>query len=381
MEAPKFYALLYLTVTGEIMDGVGIPLSAVPQWLQQINMDGSWGIQTQISTQAGDGGLTKDQLWDYTDAWRFSVAICFGTGSRPGDYICQAGPLVSDQLMSEQPAILQLGGTGLWGLLRMTMQILAGTTTPASGDMNFTNSLQGIAAALLTNANARNPMPIDIPAGPFSGTTNINYFGYDLASVGQRLQELTQLQNGPDILLKPYFSDSTHIRHTALFGNPYLFTGANSPVFQYPGDCISILPTRNGSNLSTITYEKGNGTEYATPFATAVDTTLTGAGWPVLEKASLNHSDVVDIAILQKWANTDQALNGRTQSVWMVTAAAQSSDAPLGSFDPGVFAQYNVQNHCRLRDGIYSNRVIGLQNAPKIDQYMHILHASTAPGS
>lgn len=355
------------------------PISNNPLWLQQINADGTWTVQTQIGK---DGGFSKEELWDYTDSWRYSVAVCYGTGARPGDYICQAGPLISDQLMSEDPPIIQLGGAGLWALLRMTMNILNGWN-PANGfgvgaDTTYTTSLQGIAAGILANASARNPMPIDIPAGPFTGITLINYFGYDLASAGQRLQEITQLQNGPDTLLRPYFSDSSHIRHEAVLGNPRLTVTGNPPVFEYPGDAIKILPTRNGSNLRTLTLEKGNGVEYATPLAFAQDNTLPNAGWPKLEVANISHSDSPTQTILQSWADSEQTLMGRTQSTWAVTLMANSSDSPLGTFNPGGIAQYNVRNHCRLRDGIYFQRVLGFQNSPRIDQYMHILQDTSS---
>lgn len=372
LQSPRYYALLYRTVTGEIM--ADFALASNPLWLQQINSDGTWTVQSQIGKS---GGLPRDEWWDYTDAWRYSVAVCYGTGARPGDYICQAGPLISDQLMSESPPNLQLGGAGLWALLRMTMNILNGWN-PANGfgvgaDTTYTTSLQGIAAGILSNANSRNPMPIDIPAGPFSGTTLINYFGYDLASAGQRLQEITQLQNGPDVLLRPYFSDGSHIRHAVMLGTPRLALAGNPPVFEYPGDVVKILPTRNGSSMRSLTLEKGNGVEYATPLAFTQDLTLPNAGWPNLEVASISHSDSPTQTILQSWSDSEQALLGRVQSTWAVTLMTGGSDSPLGSFDPGGIGQYNVRNHCRLRDGMYFQRVLGFQNSARADQYVHIL--------
>lgn len=379
LQLPRYYALLYNTVTGEIV--TDFPLSANPLWAQQINADGTWTVQTQIGR---DGGFSKEELWDYTDEWRYSVAVCYGTGARPGDYICQAGPLISDKLMSEQPPVIQLGGSGLWALLRMTMNILSGWS-PANGfgvgaDTTYTNSLQGIAAGILTNAAARNPMPIDIPAGPFTGTTIINYFGYDLASAGQRLQEITQLQNGPDILLRPYFSDNRHVRHAVMLGNPRLAVTGNPPVFEYPGDLVKVLPTRNGSNLRTLTLEKGNGVEYATPLAFTQDNTLVNAGWPNLEIGNISHSDAPTQIILQSWSDSEQALMGRIQSTWEVTlmASGSNSDSPLGTFDPGGIGQYNIRKHCRLRDGIYFQRILGFQNSTRVDQYVHILQDTSS---
>lgn len=368
---PRYYALVYLTVTGEVVGE--IPLSELPTWSSQVNADGSWSVKTPIGH---DGGLTKAELRGLTDSWRFSIAVCWGTGT-VGDYICQAGPLVSDQLVSEIPAVLQLGGAGLWGLLRQTMQFNStwpGVTLAVGADTRYTASLQGIAVAILNNAAARNRMPIDIPAGG-TGVLIRSYFGYDFASAGQRLYELTQDIGGPDVYLRPYFADSSHIRHQALVGNPTLSTPGNPVTFDYPGSVISILPTRNGANLSTTTYEKGNGMEYASLWVAATDPTLPAAGWPKLESMDSSLSSSTDLMALQARSNGLQTLHGRPEETWAVTMLMDDADAPFGSYDPVGTATYNVAGHCWLPDGMYTQRLLGFSNGQVSGQYLHILQA------
>lgn len=375
MTDPRYYALVYFTATGQIIDE--IPLPSIPQWAQVINADNAWTVKTQIGPDDGSSGLTKAHLRGITDGWRHSIATCWGTGS-PTDYVCQAGPITTRQQVSEQPPILQIGGVGFWPLLRKILQLAStwpgvSLTQPGGADTTYTSSLQGVAAAILTNAIARNTLPLDIPAGPFTGTATETYFGYQLISAGQRLQELTQEQGGPDILLKPRLTGTGFVRHTALIGNPTLSTSGRPLVFDYPANVTSILPTDDFSNLATTTYEKGNGVEYAALWAKSSDPTLTTAGWPALENVDTSHTGEINQMVLQRYADGAQGINGRAVSTWNVVARQDNADYPMGSYDPGVYGTYNVRDHSWLPDGAYSQRILGLQNGSNIGEVLHLL--------
>lgn len=374
MAAPQYYALVYFTVTGKIIDE--IPLQAIPKWSQIINADNTWGMTTQIGPDDGTSGMTKAHLRGITDGWRHSIAVCWGTGA-PTDYVCQAGPITARQQVSEQPPVIQLGGTGFWPLLRKIMQLAStwpGVSLASGADTTYTSSLQGVAAAILTNAMARNPLPLDIPAGPFTGTATETYHGYEFISAGQRLQELTQMQGGPDILLKPRLTGTGFVKHTALIGGPKLSTSGRPLVFDYPANITSILPTDDFSNLASTTYQKGNGIEYAMLWAKSTDATLPNAGWPPLENVDNGHSDVIDQTVLQRWADGNQGINGRAVSTWAVTARQDNADYPFGSYDPGVNGLYNVLGHSWLPDGAYSQRILGLQ-AGGVGEVLHLLQS------
>lgn len=377
---PRYYALVYFTVTGQIIGE--IPLQGIPQWTQMINNDGQWQVSTLIGPDDGSSGLTKAQLHGITDTWRHSVAICWGNGSE-SDYVCQAGPLTARQLVSEQPPVLQLGGTGFWPLLRKIMQVAStwngvSLAQGAGADTSYTNSMAGIAYQILVNANARGGLPLDLVANTDTGTIVENYFGYDLTSAGQRLQELTQMSGGPDILLKPYLTGTGYVRHAALIGQPTLVSAGRPLVFDYPGNCTSILPTDDGTTQSTTTYEKGNGVEYATLWASSTVSTLRSAGWPLLENADTGHADIISQTTLQSWANATQALTTYPVSTWTVNVRQDDVDYPFGSYDPGSSATYNVLNHCWLADGAYARRILGFQNATKVGEIVHLLQS--APG-
>jgi hypothetical protein len=371
-----YYALAYLTVTGEVVGT--IPLATAPTWQQVYNSDCFWTIETPVGAE---GGLSRDDLNDLTDDWRFSIAVCRGDGS-VSDYVCQAGPIISDADQDKDPPTAQIGGTGLWPLLKATLQVPstwtgASIALGAGADSSYTSSMQGIAVAVLANAKARNPMPLDLPVA-LGGAVTRSEFGYNFNTAGDFLYALTQDVNGPDVLLKPYRYDSNHIHHIALIGTPSLAAEGNPLVFDYPGNILKILRTRNGSARARTTYQKGNGSGYATMWASTTNTSLDAVGFPKLESVSISSAASDDQNALQGAADGAEALNIQRQVLWDVTALMDDEDVPFGSFDPGGTAQYNLQGHRTIRDGVYTRRILGLSNGDTADTYRHIVAAMTS---
>ncbi len=205
----------------------------------------------------------------------------------------------------------------------------------------------------------------------------MTYYGYDFATVGQRLQELTQLEHGPDILLRPYFVDSQHIRWQALIGNPLLAQPGSPLNWHYGSNLVSCLPTSDGHGLATTSITKGNGVEFETLWASASDTTLTAAGWPLMEGIDNGHTNIIDPAILQIQANANQKINGRPVETWAATVRVDQSPL-LGTYTPGVYATYNFpdESHPIIPAGNYFQRIVGLTNGQNRDEVGHILQAT-----
>lgn len=372
----NWYARVFAIKTGAVVDE--LPLVSQPVWLQQVNADGSFTVTTPIG---GNGGLSKRTLRGYVAEGRFGVAVCWGSGGT-SDWIAQAGPIWSyaPDEGTNGPPTLQIGGSGFWGLLKARLQV-PGTWTPSMG-ISGTNStanygpssMHDIARSMLLDTLMRDSLPLDVPAAAGSGTNVRNFPGYDLAMMGQRLYELTQDIGGPDVVFQPYFASSNLIRFQALIGNPYLVQAGDPLIFDYRSNLTSLKAPSDGSKLSITTYEKGNGVEASTLFAYATDTTLTNAGWPLLESVDSSHASVTDQATLQGWANSVQTQFGRPIETW-VSTILMDSNPQAGTYSPGVTATYNVAGHPWLEDGQYSQRILGLQNGTNVDEMVHILDA------
>lgn len=390
--SPSYYALIYQTTTGQV---VSAPLTDAnqtePTWLQQINNPGSITWRTVVDGTV----LTKDELITYRQGeWRFGIALCYGTGSA-NDFICQAGPITASVDVSESPPIVQFGAMGFWGMLNACYQVnptwngAAVTSASGGSDTTYTSSLQGIASLLATDAITpcaaigRGTLPLDVPA-PIAGANVRNYFGYEFASAGQRLSELTQVQNGPDVLFAPYFSAPGVIRHKMVIGNPTIVQPGNPLVFNYPGNVRTVLTSRDASRLTTFQVAVGNGLQDLALWGKAQDATLTAAGWPSLFSADSAHVDVTDQATINAWAQGDLGLNGRPVETW---ATVVRIDSGFGTFTPGVQANYGLQDHPFKRDGVYNQRVVGFGSGAissgggssvtaGVGEYIHILQST-----
>jgi hypothetical protein len=394
MADPGYYALIYQTTTGKV---ISAPLpdanQTEPTWLQQINNPGMITWRTIVDGTV----LTKEQLITYRQGeWRFGLALCYGTGG-PNDFICQAGPITASLDMSESPPVVQFGAVGFWGLLSACYQVnpawngssIASATGGA--DTTYNSSLQGIASLMATDAITpcaaigRGTLPLDVPA-PVAGANTRTYFGYEFASTGQRLSELTQVQNGPDVLFVPYFSAPNTIRHAMLIGNPTLTQPGAPLVFNYPGSVRTILTSRDASRQTSYQVAIGNGMQDQALWGSALDTTLTGLGWPSLFADDTSHTDVIDQATINTWAASDLAAYNRPIETW-ASVVRMDADPRFGTYTPGVTANYNVQDHPLKRDGLYAQRLVGFGSGavssggaasvtPGVGEIIHILQTT-----
>jgi hypothetical protein len=376
----RWYAAVFRVVTGQVYGE--LPLAENPTWTQQINQPGSWSIKTPIG---GNLGVDKVTLRQYVSPGLWGIAICYGTGVQ-ADYIAQAGPIVSPPLVSESPPILQINGTGIWGMLNARWQIPSGWVSSAGlGDSTsiatYTGSNHDIAAQIISNQVTRGTLPID-SVSLTGGTATQTYPGSDLVYAGAKLSELTQIDKGPDVVFLPYFSDVDHIRFQPSIGNPTIAqpNGGLPIVWDYGSNCTSILPVPDGSRLATTTLVKGNGISSGVLWGMASDSTLINAGWPLMELINTARSNVTDQATINAQAVGDQALYGRPVETWTPVVRVDMAPA-LGTYSPGINTSYNIQTsdgregHCWIPDGLYTQRLLGLSNGQSVNEVVHILQA------
>src|SRR5438309_323899 len=364
--AASWYAKIF-QVTNGLMLG-DLPLHQTPGALTQINLQGNWTVTTPIG---GGGGLKRDTLRSLTKGFRFGVAICYGTGSA-ADYIFQAGPILAAQFLQSSPPLLHLGGSDPWPMPNPTYLI-----NPASTSIvTYTSSMQGIPASIINAAVARNPLPIDTATGA-AGTATRTYNWYDFAFAGQLLQALTQANGGPDVFFRPYFATASTIRWQPMIGNPYITLSGQPLLFDQGSNLVEIRPSIDSSQLAGVVVAKGNGVEAGTLSASATDPTLQAAGWPLLEATDSSQTNLTDLVALGAVAQGNLALNQRPVETWTAWARTDGRH-PLGTYQPGLFANYNMNTHPLIPPARYSQRILGLSRNQGDDPGMvqHILHAT-----
>ncbi|MFD5089315.1 hypothetical protein ACFWMR_01845 [Amycolatopsis thailandensis] len=359
----EYTAVVYSTTTGRVL--YDLDLDAEPEWSTRVNDVGGGRI---IVPLPGDEKTARVREWCVP--WRYSIGVL------RGDTVCQGGPIVPYSPDDDKTKLV-VAFKGFWELLNRRLlhnenwNPATAKITDPSADLSITDSLPNIGRTIADHAlgwhhRPGSDLPLDLPPVlPGGGTHVRNYRGYEAAYVGQRLQELTQVDGGPDMLFQPYLTTSggfRYIRHRMLIGNP-LLTQPGAPLrFDYNSTLVSLSIAGDGSALANTAFVKGTGNEAGTLFGYATDTTLIDAGWPALDMVDTNHTSADQQSTLDGWAKADIQLYGSQPEQWQAVVRADA-DPPLGSYTPGHFADYSVKGHHWLPSGIYSYRILGVSHS------------------
>ncbi len=374
-----YTALAYDTVTGRVL--FDLELTKDPEWSARINDVGGWKITVPLH-----GAARAAKVREWCVPWRFSVAIVRGRGV-PTDAVCQAGPILPYAPDDDAP-VHTVSGKGFWENLNRRLchsrgwNPAAARITDASADLTINDSLPNIARGIADHATSMtyrpgSALPLDLPTPTPAGTNTRTYHGYEMAFAGQRLQELTQVDGGPDVLFQPYLTvigGFRFIRHRMLIGNPWLTQPGVPLLFDYRSNLVKLTIAGDGSDQANTAFVKGTGNEAGQLYGYSSDNSLVSAGWPMLDMVDSGHTSASDQTTLDSWASADVALYNSQPEQWQATVLADA-EPRLGSYLPGHFADYSVKNHHWLKNGKYSYRILGVSNGPERDKVLHQLQA------
>lgn len=338
-----------------------LPYVDTPRFLRQLNND----CNITVTVPVGDLGVpAADRLKALVSPWRFSLAVCMGTA------ILAYGPIMTYQFQQDS-MLLTIGAGSIWALLGRkwavspTITLASPLSMDAAQDLNYTSlTLASIARGLVADTVGRgsgHELPIDFPAS-VAGTNLRNYPVYDLANIGQRLKDITQVENGPDIDWDPYFNTSSNIRIGMRIGNPTLTQVGQALIWDSQSSIKHVDVDSNASGMATAVLTRGNATERASQVAWANDTSLVTVGWPVLETVDTSHQSVTDFSTLQGYANEWIRFYKNPVVGWKADIVATASPV-VGTYKPGDLATFNMQGHPWIPNGTYSQRILGWSDA------------------
>jgi len=359
----EYTAVVYSTTSGRII--YDLELADDPEWTARVNDAGGGRITVPLL-----GGTRTARVREWCIPWRYSIAVV------RGDTVCQAGPIVPYAPATDK-RLLTVAFKGFWELLNRRIlhnknwNPAAVKITDPSADISITDSLPNIGRAIVDHATTwlfrpGSFLPLDLPSVLPGGGTNVRtYPGYETAMAGQRLQELTQVENGPDVYFQPYLTTSggfRAIRHRMLLGNPLLVQLGGALKFDYRSTLVSLSIAGDGSGQANTAFVKGSGNEAGTLFGYATDRTLVDQGWPALDMVDSGHTSASEQATLDGWARADVALYGTQPEQWQAVVRADA-DPAWGSYNPGHYANYSVKDHHWLPNGTYSYRILGVSHS------------------
>lgn len=366
-----------------------IPYLGVPQWSRGINTAGSWRVTVPLDTDE----LPLDFLNGVTDPWLWSWAICQGTK------VWQAGPVIGEsydggttttftgggllKLFTDKRVLVNPTRASLSGVTALDADTLFGPSgyvptiggTVPAGNQDL--SLHTIAKRLIQQdiSTPGRELPIVFPAD-IAGDSAREYPGYDLASLGQRLMELSQVINGPEFEFAPEFVDTQskqYIQWNMRIGNPYLGNLGFAHYWEYRKALVDTKFDTDGGYRITRDFERGNGMSRDLVIGFA-DAPIGGApAEMILENVGSDHTSASDTATLNAWATATVA-GGAVGSPTLQHVVRLAGDdgsgfatgsPKLAEVDPGdnCTAVYSdTRPHPRLGGGTVAARIIDMSN-------------------
>lgn len=363
---PEYTALVYQTTTGRVL--YDVDLVGEPSWSAALNGSSDGG---QVVTPLSSSAVSK-KVREWAEPWFSSIAVLWD------GVVCQAGPISQQPEFgfADKMPVVTVSFKGFWENLNRrvlhsrTWNPAVAPITDVSADLVVNDSLPNIAINIVYHATSwvSRPgfaLPIDYAALVASDSNTRTYHGYETASAGQRLQELTQVENGPDVFFQPYVTTVAgvrYVRHRMLVGTPYLLQGGLPPKFSLGDSIVDIAAAGDSSPMITSAFVKGTGNETGTLYGYSTSTQLIDLGWPALDYVDNSHTSTQYQSTLDSWARADVAQFGRKLEQWKPLIRLDSTPA-WGTYMPGHFGSYVINDHPWIPDGTYLLRILGVAGA------------------
>lgn len=235
---------------------------------------------------------------------------------------------------------------------------ISGTST---GYLKYASmSLRGIAAEVgsrCTDYKDGGALPIDWSYLDESGSHTRTYWTYNVQNLSGAsiLEKLSNVDGGPDMSFRPYFSDDQHVRVQFVAG---------SDAGVYLGqDTVHYLSQYNDLTVDhcspyTKIYETGAGSETAMYCYLASDTDINVDGDDPAILLEYAHSDSSDDSLSETQAAAEAYLEAYKTPLCQVSLTASAHDLPLGDIWPGETVIVPIDDFPTLPSGDYEMRLM-----------------------
>lgn len=286
-----------------------------------------------------------------------------------GDVVLAAGPVWA-HTYSRPNKTLQLHAAGMWSYFdhRYVIPIVAATIgvdqftipDPSAAGKTMPNPDVGtyltaleygtIAKRWVQQAQAWTGGNVPIVFEPDRvGTRERNFEGADFKKVGTVLSQLTQIEDGPDIRFMPRLTaDRLGIEfalQTGTDANPLLAGGPHLWDVTAPESAVSEFEVNvDASRMTSVGWVTGGRSADTVLVARSIDTTLTDAGYPLLESLDSSHTSVSEQSTLDNYAGEATLLGRGPLETWDFTVETNRQPY-LGSYWEGDWCTLTIAGY------------------------------------
>lgn len=200
---------------------------------------------------------------------------------------------------------------------------------PGDWILNLKGTWSDIARGLVAESLKWGSLPYDLPAIQGGSSHERNYQCWDMSTISDRLGDLTDLDDGPEIRFDPHLTDDGRIRWLLRVGTPEIVdhTWRWNPAA--PGQRVTLGDMdRDGTDMTGQCWAVGGKQDDVVLMCRRTGGTLTAQGWPLLQTANTSHSSVSILRTLQSYAAADVSCGDATQDVTGLTVPASNTVRP-----------------------------------------------------
>ena len=333
-------------------------------WKKGLNAPGT----ISITVAANDPDIENLELGNVATPGKAFLAII------ENDVVMEAGPVwVHDY--DRDAGTLELAAAGLWSYFdhRVLLPVLAAGQSPVGADTNLANVTLGtIAKRLVQQAQAHtggNIPVVFLPDETDANPTNVrNYLGADLALIGDRLEDLTNVIGGPDIDFAPRFTADRlgieWVMRTGTKAQPQLGTGTSHvwDISVSQSAVRKLNVRRTAERLVGRAWATGGRQSDTVMTARYDNPTLTDAGFPLLESVDSSHSSVSVQTTLDSYAMEAARIGYKPISFWTFEVRADAIPQ-VGVYQVGDYCRLNIKGDAYLPDNFtdgHLRRIVAL---------------------
>ena len=214
-------------------------------------------------------------------------------------------------------------------------------------------------------------LPIDLPADE-AGTATRTYYGFELARISERLKQIEDVENGPDLMFAPYVvGNLDQVRWRMLTGttaDPLLHQAGPDHVWDRTTPktpIVSLDVDVDSAQMGDRAWVTGQGSDTELLMSMYQDQSLRVLGYPLLE-VDETRSSVSDYTTLGAHTRALLRSSARPYQTWTMVIRANVTPL-LGTYRVGDWARVHVgDNHPYIpaREGYYRTRIMDISDAP-----------------
>lgn len=363
---------------------------------RQVDLKGSWSNAVDGTGSLSGSFPLRSGEWPTAGSdispGKAYLAVAY-VDDKDNETFLEGGPLWTSDY-DDTNGTLQADAGALWTYYdhRKLIQVLAANQNAVDVEATYSANQLGLIAKRLielahTHTGGAPPivLPSDADLGGAGSAHSRTYPGYELGWVGERLRQLTEGDEGPEIQFVPRrrSDDPRFLEWVMRIGTePDLMLTQSGPAWVFDrtvrkSPIAGINVKRDGTKMTFRSWAAGQGQAEGRPIVAVEDLSLVNDyGFALLESEASATDSVSSTSILQSHATLDLLAHGRQIETWTMRVA-RDGRPNVGQIRVGDWCTARVKDHVFIPDGNHELRIVGvsgetdnnfveLQMAPRI---------------